>query len=211
VEVLIGVDPHKATNVIAAINEQGEVIGQRRPSRLPGKDCGLWSAGQSASRSAAGQWRGQVASDVRWSTEAPGHRRKGGRRPAQAFLARAGALNRQRSQERSPGRYLHRPRRSRKPSTESSVQPEDGPEGHTEILRLLTERRDDLVCERTRALNRLHTYSCGTSFPIQSGSTSLPMPPPNCCAAPGPSIRQAGSADSWPQSWCEMCAPWISG
>ena len=38
----------------------------------------------------------------------------------------------------------------------SSVQPEDGPEGHAEILRLLSERREDLVCERTRALNRLH-------------------------------------------------------
>ena len=36
------------------------------------------------------------------------------------------------------------------------VQLEGGPEGHVEILRLLTERREDLVCERTRALNRLH-------------------------------------------------------
>jgi transposase len=38
----------------------------------------------------------------------------------------------------------------------ASVQPENGPEGRTEILRLLTERREDLVCERTSALNRLH-------------------------------------------------------
>jgi transposase len=38
----------------------------------------------------------------------------------------------------------------------SSVQSENGPEGHAEILRLLSERREDLVCERTRALNRLH-------------------------------------------------------
>ena len=37
-----------------------------------------------------------------------------------------------------------------------SVQPEDGPEGHAEVLRLLTERREDLVVERTRGLNRLH-------------------------------------------------------
>ena len=27
-EVLIGVDPHKATNVAAAIDEQGELVGQ---------------------------------------------------------------------------------------------------------------------------------------------------------------------------------------
>jgi hypothetical protein len=78
------------------------------------------------------------------------------------------------------------------------VQPEDGPEGHAEVLRLLTERREDLVCERTRALNRLPTYSsCGTSSsPILSASSSLPMPPPNCCAALGPSIRQDGSVDA---------------
>src|SRR5215213_7555099 len=38
----------------------------------------------------------------------------------------------------------------------TSVQTEDGPEGHVEILRLLTERREDLLSERTRALNRLH-------------------------------------------------------
>jgi hypothetical protein len=27
-EILIGVDPHKATNVLAAIDEQGELVGQ---------------------------------------------------------------------------------------------------------------------------------------------------------------------------------------
>jgi transposase len=36
------------------------------------------------------------------------------------------------------------------------IHPEDGPEGRVEVLRLLTERREDLVAERTRALNRLH-------------------------------------------------------
>jgi hypothetical protein len=34
------------------------------------------------------------------------------------------------------------------------------------------------------------------------------MPPPNCCAAVSPSIRQESSADGWPPRWCEMCAPW---
>ena len=27
-EIVIGVDPHKATNVVAAIDEQGELVGQ---------------------------------------------------------------------------------------------------------------------------------------------------------------------------------------
>jgi transposase len=93
----------------------------------------------------------------------------------------------------------------------SSVQPEDGPEGHAEILRLLTERREHLVSERTRALNRLHVLLRDLlSDPVRK-QLSLPMPPPNCCAAPGPSIRQDGFAGAWPQRWCEMCAPWTDG
>ena len=28
-EIVIGVDPHKATNVVAAIDEQGELVGQQ--------------------------------------------------------------------------------------------------------------------------------------------------------------------------------------
>src|SRR5215208_1584170 len=35
------------------------------------------------------------------------------------------------------------------------VSPEDGTDSRAEVLRLLTERREDLVAERTRALNRL--------------------------------------------------------
>jgi hypothetical protein len=93
----------------------------------------------------------------------------------------------------------------------ASVQPEDGPEGHAEILRLLTERREDLVCERTRALRTASTYFCGISSPILSGINSLPMPPPNCCVAPGPSTQLDGSAGVWPLRWCEMCALLIGG
>ncbi len=95
----------------------------------------------------------------------------------------------------------------------ASVQPEDGPEGHAEeVLRLLTERRrEDLVAERTRALNRLHTCCYGTSSPTSSGGSSPPMPPLSCCAVPGPSTRRDGSAGGWLRSWCETCAPWTGG
>jgi hypothetical protein len=37
-EVVIGVDPHKATNVVAAIDEQGELVGQET---LPANREGL--------------------------------------------------------------------------------------------------------------------------------------------------------------------------
>ena len=68
------------------------------------------------------------------------------------------------------------------------------------------ERREDLVCERTRALNRLHVLLCGTSSPILSGSSFLPMPPPNCCAAPGPSIHGPGPSTASLRALCETCA-----
>jgi len=39
------------------------------------------------------------------------------------------------------------------------------PEATSELLRLLSERREDLVAERTRALKAACTGSCGTLFP----------------------------------------------
>ena len=66
VEVLIGVDPQKATNVVAAIDEQGELVGQET---FPATRKGLRALerwGQSASRSGAGRWRAQVASGDPW-------------------------------------------------------------------------------------------------------------------------------------------------
>ena len=38
------------------------------------------------------------------------------------------------------------------------------PEAGAEVLRLLSERREDLVAERTRAFSTACTHSCGTSF-----------------------------------------------
>jgi hypothetical protein len=66
VEVLIGVDPHKATNVVTKRSTSKERWSGRRPSQQTAKDCGPWSGGQNASRSGAGPWRAQEASDARW-------------------------------------------------------------------------------------------------------------------------------------------------
>ena len=46
-EVLIGVDPHKATNVVAVIDEQGEVVGQEFfPANRKGmRDLERWANG----------------------------------------------------------------------------------------------------------------------------------------------------------------------
>jgi hypothetical protein len=78
----------------------------------------------------------------------------------------------------------------------ASVQSEDGPEGHAEILRLLSERREDLVSASAPVPSTASTYSCGISSPILSASSSLPIPPPNYCVVPGPSIQPDGSVDA---------------
>jgi transposase len=153
-EVLIGVDPHKATNVVAAIDEQAEVLGQESfPANRKGmRDLERWANGfperRWAVEGASGIGRplaqkllagGEQVVDVPPKLSAKvrvlstGNARKNDHLDA-TFTALAALRNDQLA----------------------SVQPEDGPEGHAEILRLLTERREDLVAERTRSLNRLH-------------------------------------------------------
>ena len=157
VEVLIGVDPHKATNVVAAIDEQGELVGQQTfPATRKGlRTLQRWAKRFPERRLSGG---GRKRHRAPLGPEASSGGREGGRRPAQAILTRVRVLSSFAGNARKNDRLdatftaLAAVRNDRL----SSVQPEDGPEGHVEILRLLTERREDLVCERTRALNRLH-------------------------------------------------------
>jgi transposase len=83
----------------------------------------------------------------------------------------------------------------------AEVLPEDGPQGHTEILKMLTERREDLVAERTRTLNRLHVLLRDLLCNPCLGSSSPPIRPRSCCVAPGRGILRAGYAGSWLPSW----------
>jgi transposase len=155
-EVVIGVDPHKATNVVAAIDEQGEVIGQE-----------AFAATRKGLR-ALERWAKRFP-ERRWAVEGAG----GIGRPLAQKLLGAGervvdvppklssrvrvlSTGNARKNDRLDATFtaLAALRNDRL----ASVQPEDSLEGHAEILRLLTERREDLVCERTRALNRLHVY-----------------------------------------------------
>ncbi len=153
-QIVIGVDPHKATNVVAAIDEQGELVGQEI---FPANRKGLRALQHWAKRFPERRWAVEGASGIgrplaqkllaagesvvdvppklssRVRVLSAGNARKNDRLDA-TFIALAALRN---------DRLL-------------SVQPEDGPEGHAEVLRLLTERREDLVVQRTRVLNRLH-------------------------------------------------------
>ncbi len=153
-EVLIGVDPHKVTNVVAAIDEQGEVVGQE-----------AFAANRKGLR-ALQRWAKRFP-QRRWAVEGAGGI---GRPLAQKLLAageqvvdvppklssrvRVLSTGNARKNDRLDATFtaLAALRNDRL----ASAQPEDGPAAHAEILRLLTERREDLVSERTRTLNRLH-------------------------------------------------------
>jgi hypothetical protein len=75
-KVLIGVDPHKATNAAVAIDEHGEVVGQAAfPANRSGI-TGRWSAGLSASGDAAGRSRAQAASGDPWPRSWPPRARR---------------------------------------------------------------------------------------------------------------------------------------
>lgn len=149
-KVLIGVDPHKATNAVAVLNERGELLEsddfaqnraglqalERWAKRFPQRRWAVEGAnglGRTLAQRLASA--GEEVVDVpaklsaRFRVLSRGHGRKNDRLDA-TFTALA-ALNNE---------HLIR------------VHPED----RTDALRLLSERREDLVAERTRTLNRLH-------------------------------------------------------
>ena len=153
-EIVIGVDPHKATNVVAAIDEQGEVVGQQ-----------TFAANRKGLRTLE-RWAKRFP-ERRWAVEGAGGI---GRPLAQKLLSAGERVVDVPPKLSSRVRVLSTGNARKNDGLDAtftalaalrnvrlaSVQPEDGPEGQVEILRLLTERREDLVSERTRVLNRLH-------------------------------------------------------
>jgi transposase len=149
-KVLIGVDPHKATNAVAPLDELGELLER---TEFPADRKGLEALERWAARFPKRRWAieganglgrtlahrlasaGENVADVppklsaRVRVLSIGHGRKNDELDA-TFAALAAWRN---------GRLAR-------------VRPDDG----IDAIRLLSERREDLVCERTRVLNRLH-------------------------------------------------------
>jgi transposase len=150
-KVLIGVDPHKTSLAVAAINEAtGELLErasfpqtrkglralERWAKRFPERRWAMENA-RGLGRHLAGRLAvsGECVVDVppklsaRVRVLSTGNARKNDRLDALATALAA--------------------------SRNERLAPVD-PEADSEVLRLLSERREDLVAERTRALNRLH-------------------------------------------------------
>src|SRR5215210_66700 len=150
-KVLIGVDPHKASVAIAVVDEaMGELVER---ASFPQNRAGL---------RALERWAKQF-SERRWAVENAGGlgRHLAGRLAAAGesvvdvppkLSARVRVLSRGNARKNDGVDALATALAASRNERLAAVDPQDS----SEVLRLLSERREDLVAERTRALNRLH-------------------------------------------------------
>jgi transposase len=150
VEVLVGIDPHKATNVVAAVDQDGQLL-----------EYAVFATNRSGLRSLR-RW-GKRFPDRRWAVEGAG----GLGRPVAQYLAASRervvdvpaklssrvhllSTGNARKNDRADAAYvaLAALRNERLADVDA--------EEHAAVLRMLSDRREELVKERTRALNRLH-------------------------------------------------------
>ena len=149
-KVLIGVDPHKASLAVAAVNEAGELVEGAHflQNRVGLRSLERWS---------------KRFLERRWAVDnAGGLGRHLAQRLAAAgesvvdvppkLSARVRVLSTGNSRKNDGLDALATALAAWRNERLAAVDPEDS----SEALRLLSERREDLVAERTRALNRLH-------------------------------------------------------
>ncbi len=148
--ITIGIDPHKSSHTAVAIDAAGHEIGQRR-LRVNGgtfeallRWCEQWPTRRFAVEEAGGLGRTlaqQLAAAGEDVVDVPSTLSARAR-----FLATGG------DRKTDPADALHVAQVALFRTDLHTVTAED----QTTILRLLTERHDDLVNERTRVINRLH-------------------------------------------------------
>lgn len=148
--ILIGIDPHKSTHTAVAIDSSGNKIAHRRFPVNAGTFGQLmawsqrWPERRFAVEGARGLGRGiaqQLAADGEHVVDVPS-----------TLSARARMLATGGGRKTDAADALHVAHVALFRPDLRQVRSED----QATILRLLTERRDDLVNERTRLLNRLH-------------------------------------------------------
>jgi transposase len=148
--ITIGIDPHKSSHTAVAVDTTGHKISQRRfvvnagTFRQLVRWCEQWPERRFAVEGARGLGRTlaqQLAAAGEDVVDVPS-----------TLSARARLLATGGDRKTDPADALHVAQVALFRQDLRPVEPED----QTTILRLLTERHDDLVHERTRVLNRLH-------------------------------------------------------
>jgi transposase len=149
-KVLIGVDPHKASIALAAVDEVGELV---ECASFPQNRAGLRALERWAKRFPKRRWAVENAGGL-------------GRHLAQRLAAAGESVVDVPPKLSARVRVLSSGNARKNDGLDALATalaawrnerlPTVDPEADSEVLRLLCERREDLVAERTRALNRLH-------------------------------------------------------
>src|ERR671910_2071823 len=150
-EVLIGVDPHKDSVAVAAVDEvKGELLER---AAFPQNRKGLRSLDRWARRFPERRWAMENASGL--GRYLAGRLVDSGESVVDVppkLSARARVLSTGNARKNDGLDALATALAASRNGRLAAVDPEAA----SEALRLLSERREDLVAERTRALNRLH-------------------------------------------------------
>jgi transposase len=149
-KVLIGVDPHKASVAVAAVDEVGELI---ECATFPQKRAGLNSLERWAKRFPERRWAVENAGGLgRYLTCRLAATGECVVDVPPKLSARVRVLSTGNARKNDGLDALATALAAWRNERLATVDPKVG----SEALRLLSERREDLVAERTRALNRLH-------------------------------------------------------
>ena len=150
-KVLIGVDPHKASLAVAAVDEAKSELIER--ASFPQSRAGLRALERWAKRFPERRWAVENAGGlgrhlaVRLAGSGESVVDVPPKLSARVRLLSSGNA-RKNDEVDALATALAASRKERLAAVD--------PEAASEVLRLLSERREDLVAERTRALNRLH-------------------------------------------------------
>jgi transposase len=198
-KVLIGVDPHKkSVNAVAAIDENGELVGHEV---FPANRKGLQALERWSKRFARRRWAVEGAAGI-------------GRPVAQKLVAsgeevvdvppklsakvRVLSVGNARKNYRLDATFTTLAALSNERLTR--VSSEKSASARIEVLRLLTERREDLVAERTRALRTACTCCCATCSQMASLRVFRQMLPPSFCVGLVPCMPWDERGSVWPPS-----------
>ena len=146
-DVVIGVDPHKRSSTTAALDRSGRVLGVARfPATRDGyRALRLWLAAGRPARSpsrAPAAWAGRSPSSCSVRAR-PSSMSRPSWLPGPAAVARPQPQDRNRKTD--PDDAIATARAALHATVPRPVAAED----HTTVLRLLSERRDHLVAQRT--------------------------------------------------------------
>ena len=149
-DVVIGIDPHKHSSTAAALDRAGRVLDIARfPATRDGHQRLRQWAGRWPTRSFAVEGASGLGRPL--AQQLLGHAEHVVDVPAK-LAARVRLLSPGHNRKSDPDDAIATARAALQAPTLHPVAAED----HTTVLRLLTERRDHLVAQRTQTINRLH-------------------------------------------------------